>query len=458
MAIGRRSFLKSVAAQTGAFALGALGGGARASAATGATAATEATGASTASAGFSRALPDVAVIGAGAFGGWTAYYLRKAGARVTLIDAYGPGNSRATSGDETRGVRTSYGDRSNGELWMRWASKAITRWKEWDAEWGREMKTQLFYPTSDLIMREDWEPFLTETHALFEKVGIRHEVLPVAEVAYRYPVIDLKHITVVLHELDAGVVRARRACENVCGVFQQLGGTLVLGRARLGALGNGQLQSVYVAGQSNPIMADAFVFACGPWLGKVFPEALKDRIRTPTGYVYYFGTPVDDDRFTFPNLPSYNFPGITGWPALVPDNRGFRVRTGGGPEGDPDTSQRAVDPSTFDRPRSFLKERFPLLRRAPVLETRECHYELSTSGNFIIDRHPALNNVWIAGGGSAEGFKFGPVVGEYVAGRVLGTETDVALAKQFLIPPLEPPEPLAAGPLRENASVFTERP
>src|SRR5688572_20236234 len=52
---------------------------------------------------------EVIVVGAGAFGGWTAYYLRQLGASVKLVDAYGPGNSRATSGDETRGVRSSYG-------------------------------------------------------------------------------------------------------------------------------------------------------------------------------------------------------------------------------------------------------------------------------------------------------------------------------------------------------------
>src|SRR5207245_309796 len=38
----------------------------------------------------------IAVIGAGAFGGWTALYLLRRGARVTLIDSWGPGNSRAS--------------------------------------------------------------------------------------------------------------------------------------------------------------------------------------------------------------------------------------------------------------------------------------------------------------------------------------------------------------------------
>src|SRR5882672_8677997 len=53
--------------------------------------------------------PHVAVIGAGAFGGWTALYLLRGGARVTLLDAWGPGNSRASSGGETRVMRGAYG-------------------------------------------------------------------------------------------------------------------------------------------------------------------------------------------------------------------------------------------------------------------------------------------------------------------------------------------------------------
>jgi sarcosine oxidase len=417
--LDRRTFLQILAAQTGALAAGACS----VSRTSDFRQRVRSTGRPT----------DVVVIGAGAFGGWTAYYLRRMGARVTLIDAYGPGNSRATSGDETRGVRSSYGDRPHGVLWARWAREAMTRWKRWDEEWAAEMKTRLFFTTGDLILRKDWEPYLKETKANWEKVGVPFQVLAPAEVAYRYPVIGMKDIGVVLYEPDAGVVRSRRACESVAEVFRQRGGRVVVARAAVGSRRGDRLNDVVLSSTRESLRADAFVFACGPWLGKTFPEFLGNRLRTPLGYVYYFGTPQNDMRFTFPNLPSYNFPGITGWPALVPDNRGFRVRTGGGPHSDPETSQRWIDPRNFDRPRAFLIERFARLADAPLLETRACHYELTVSRNFIIDRHPDLANVWIAGGGAAEGFKFGPVVGEYVANRVLERSEDPELAKQFAI-------------------------
>lgn len=125
--------------------------------------------------------PDVVVIGAGAFGGWTALHLRRMGARVTLVDMWGPGNSRATSGDETRGVRSSYGDRLT---WVRCANQAMARWANWDQEWGSSLRMHLFFTTGDLILRPDCsDPWLTTTRQSWDNLGVRYEVLAIDEVA-----------------------------------------------------------------------------------------------------------------------------------------------------------------------------------------------------------------------------------------------------------------------------------
>ena len=388
----------------------------------------------------SQKSPDVAVIGAGAFGGWTAYHLRKMGARVTLVDTWGPGNSRSTSGEETRGVRSSYGDRPHGVLWAQWATQAMARWKAWDEEFSRTTQERVFYTTGDLIFRKDWEPFMKDTRKNWDTVGVKYEVLTPNDVRSQYPVIDLQGISVILYEPHAGVVRARRSCERVAESFQHNGGKMVVARA-LPSLANGNRLQDIALSNGETLRAEKFVFACGPWLWKLFPEFLRTRLRTPMGNVYYYGTPIGDNRWVAPNMPSFNFPGITGWPALPNDARGFRVRVGGGTQTDPDTSQRWIDPSNFGRPRQFLIDRFPLLIDAPLLETRSCHYELSVTRNFYIDNHPEWSNVWIAGGGSAEGFKFGPVVGDYTAKRVMGIEGDPAIAKAFRIPKEEFEEP-----------------
>lgn len=415
----------------------------------------------------------VVVIGAGAWGGWTAYHLRERGARVTLIDAYGPGNSRSTSGDETRGIRSSYGDRATGELWTPWARSAIERWSLFEKEWGPVFRTKFFHQTGDVIMRATEEPFIKRTIELWKANNVTHEVLTGDEARKRWPVIKADDITIAITEPDAGVVRARAATQAVAAIGQKLGVKLIIGRARLNEIRGEQLDGVTLE-DGTVVRGDAYVFACGPWLRKLFPY-MENRMRVPMGYVCYFGVPIADQRFSFPNLPSFNFPGVTGWPLLPVDSRGFRVRgaiaagpaTGGrgtGPaatpaatpagapaaavprpaaapvdplQNDPDTSSRWATQDRIDGSRRFLQARFPLLANAPLLETRACHYESSINSNFIVDHVPGTKNAWIAGVGQAEGFKFAPVVGEYVAQRVLGNVGDPALVKAFALPTAE---------------------
>jgi glycine/D-amino acid oxidase-like deaminating enzyme len=454
------------------------------------------------------ASPEVVVIGAGGWGSFTAYNLRKRGVKVTLVDAYGPGNARSTSGDETRGVRSSYGDRTGiqGEQWTLLARKSMTMWKEFDAEWGKPLRLNLFHVTGDLIMRTEWDSFMLRTKVWWDKNKIPYQVLNPDDVRKSFPVISMDDITAVLYEPDAGVVRARRAAQAAAAAFEALGGKIVIGRATPGRVVDGKLTEVKLdTGQT--LRADTFVFCVGPWLGKTFPDIFEKKTRTPMGYVVYFATPINDHRFTYPNLPSYNFPGVTGWAALPVDNRGFRVRGterapvppavadslarldstrtaqgrgaapgdttragrgggrgnggGGGGRGgqqnqqpvdpkqaDPDTSDRWADQSRVDGSRRFVAHRFPLLKDAPVAQTHSCHYESTVSNNFIIDVHPKMLNVWIAAGGNAEGFKQCPVIGEYVSGRVVGIEGDPALKTAFKIPEKDYPPPTPADSTR----------
>lgn len=375
--------------------------------------------------------PDIVVVGAGTFGMWTALNLQRLGATVTVVDAYGPANSRATSGGETRGVRSSYGDRPHGMLWSRWADEAMRRWIEWDEEGDELLLPRVFFQTGDLIMREEMEPYLEDTAAQWEELGVPYESLGPEEIAYRWPWISVEGITTALYEPGAGVVRARRAIESVARRFELEGGEIRIARAGLGERSGGRLDDVTL-GEDAALSASTFIFALGPWFPKFFPEIMGTRMRIPRGHVFYFAVP--DPRFMFPNMPSYGVPGCTGWPALGPDHRGFRVRTGGRAGEDPDTSDRWIPEEFHERPREILDRYFPDLVGAPVSETRCCHYEGSISRNFIIDRHPELENVWIAGAGSAEAFKQGPVLGEYIAKRVLGVEDDPALAEEFRIP------------------------
>jgi glycine/D-amino acid oxidase-like deaminating enzyme len=115
---------------------------------------------------------------------------------------------------------------------------------------------------------------------------------------------------------------------------------------------------------------------------------------------------------------------IYGLPDL--EQRGFKVALDRhGPPFDPDTGERGVTDETLAAVRTHLAQRFPALQAAPLVEARVCQYENTSNGDFLIDRHPDFDNVWLVGGGSGHGFKHGPALGEYVAGCILtGSSSD----------------------------------
>src|SRR5262249_20207003 len=109
-------------------------------------------------------------------------------------------------------------------------------------------------------------------------------------------------------------------------------------------------------------------------------------------------------------------------PYALPDieSRGFKIAFDlHGAAFDPDTGSRVIAPTSSDRLRAYLKLHIPALAEAPIIETRVCQYENTWNGDFLIDQHPELENVWIAGGGSGHGFKHGPAVGGYLSSRIL---------------------------------------
>jgi glycine/D-amino acid oxidase-like deaminating enzyme len=167
--------------------------------------------------------------------------------------------------------------------------------------------------------------------------------------------------------------------------------------------------------------ADAFVFACGSWLGELFPKAIGKGIVPTRQETVYFGTPAEDQRYDescFPvwvNFGARVFYGIPG-----NEGRGFKVADDtAGPPVNPTTLDRVATAKALRLARAILAHRFPGLAGAPVVESRVCQYEFSPTGDFLLDRHPGLSNTWVIGGGSGHGFKMGPAVGEDVAGFVL---------------------------------------
>jgi sarcosine oxidase len=353
---------------------------------------------------------DVVVVGAGVFGSWTANFLQRAGRRVLLLDAYAPGNSRASSGGESRIIRMGYGA---DEIYTRWSMRSLPLWKELQERIG----TTIFHRTGVLWLAPGGNEYLMQTLATYEKTGVTFERLSSADIARKYPQIAVDSDVFGALEPHSGSLMARRAVEHVAADAVKRGAEYRAEFVETPA-GRGRLEALRTRNGEN-FSADSYVFACGSWLPKVFPALLGDLIFPTRQEVFFFGLPPGDLRFSPPALPTFidHISEFYGMPDL--EGRGIKVASDDhGPRVDPDTQERFATPEKVLEARAYLATRFPALNNAPLVESRVCQYENTSSGDFLIDRHPDFDNVWIAGGGSGHGFKHGPALGEYVADRI----------------------------------------
>ena len=361
-----------------------------------------------------KAKPHVAVIGAGAFGGWTALHLLERGARITLVDAWGPGNSRSSSGGETRVMRGTYGpDQPYTDL----AARALKLWANYERKWKR----QFLHRSGVLWMASDRDDaFERGSIEMLRTARIKYQELSAPQMRKRWPQINFDGIEWGIFEPECGYLDARSSCAAVIDAFVKAGGNYRQVAVAVEGLEDVPLRTINLSDGSR-LKADFYVFACGPWLGQLFPRTIGDLIRPTKQDVFFFGTPHGDTRFHSPNLPVWGdhrghfYYGIPG-----SDRRGFKIADDTrGPDFDPTGGERIITPDTLKDVREYIAFRFPGLKDAPLVETRVCQYEQTADSHFIIDRHPANENVWILGGGSGHGFKHGPAIGGMMAELIL---------------------------------------
>lgn len=378
---------------------------------------------------FTQQIYDVAVVGAGVFGAWTAHHLSTAGRQVALVDGYGAANSRASSGGESRIIRMGYG---GDHIYTRSAMRALKLWKEFSCKVGEP----LFHQTGVLWTAAKDDPYTEKTLAVLTECGVKFEVLTTANLRERYPQMKFARSAWGILEPGSGALMARRAVQAVVSDAVRNGVAYLPEQVKPPA-GMGTLSSVLTSSDTE-IRAATFVFACGPWLPKIFPSLLAKRIEPTRQEAFFFGIPPGDRRFAPPALPvwiDFSDPrGPYGFPDL--ESRGFKIALDQhGPPIDPDTVDRIPSGEALAAARDFLENRFPALRHAPLIEARVCQYENTSNGDFLIDLHPDFSNVWLVGGGSGHGFKHGPAVGEYVTERILrgdAVDTRYSLATKSL--------------------------
>ena len=337
------------------------------------------------------------IVGAGAFGASLAWWLARSGVEVTLVEQFEPGDPRTTSGGESRLIRFGHGPDAG---YTASARRARTLWRELEAECGERLLIEC-----GLIWfahREGgWEDRTIPTLAA---QGIPYERLVPEQGARMFPSCSPRGLAFVLHEPEAGVLRAGQAVRALARQAEAHGARLVRGSGRPDG-------AAVRLDDGATLEADAVVWACGAWLGKLFGEHVA--IRTTRQELFFFdGGPA----WCAPDVPAYvDFEqAIYG----TRDIDGLGVKAApdfDGPELDPDAELPAASADGEALARRFLAERFPALAGAPLRGSKCCRYELSADSNFIAARHPEHPSVWLLGGGSGHGFKHGPALAELVA-------------------------------------------
>jgi sarcosine oxidase len=357
---------------------------------------------------------DSVVVGAGVFGAWTAWYLRKAGQKVLLLDAFGAAHARASSGGESRLTRGSYG---SDEVYTRLALNSLAQWKWLSDQAG----LPVFHPTGVLFFFQKREAYVDQSLEVHARLKLPTQTLERAALEAKYPQVNWKDITVGLLEPQFGVLMARRAVQTLVRQFVKAGGEYRVAAVKPPAADKPLAQ--VELGDGSTVSAAHYVFACGPWLPKLFPRLLGPRIFPTRQEVFFFAPPAGDARFGLGALPGWadfnNGDIFYGMPDI--ESRGFKVaHDKHGPAIDPDRGDRVASPGALADVRAYLAKRFPALANAPLNEERVCQYENSSNGDLLIDRHPAAGNVLLVGAGSGHGFKHGPEVGRYAAELLTG--------------------------------------
>ena len=131
----------------------------------------------------------------------------------SACDAWGPGNSRASSGGETRTIRATYGPAH--VLYIKMVARALQMWREYEQRWS----LKLFFQSGALRMAGADDSYETAALPVLQQAGIRFEKLSAADCAKRWPQVNFDGVSWSVYEPDSGFLAARRGCEAVLDAF-----------------------------------------------------------------------------------------------------------------------------------------------------------------------------------------------------------------------------------------------
>lgn len=369
---------------------------------------------------------EVIVVGMGAMGAALSWQLARRGLGVIALDRYAPPHDRGSTHGESRITRLAVGE---GDEYVPLVCRSHELWREIEAESQNRLLTQ----TGGVVIGGPGGDFLERTREIAARHGIVHENLDGAELRRRFPMFAAGEQAGAYYEPEAGYVRPEAAVEAQLGLAAKEGAHLRFGEPVMEW--HASPQGVRVRTASGLHDAEQLVLCPGAWIRQLFPEG-RDIFEVYRQLLLWF--PIAHEPPRLGDMPIFvwdfggertgfvHLRGFYGFPPLPGSASSVKVAT--------EQFERTTEPDGAQHPatpeeaalirRQVVGERLPWLGSVPR-RTVSCLYTSTRGSRFVIDRHPAHDNVMIVSACSGHGFKHSAAVGEAVAQWIAGQPPEI---------------------------------
>ena len=355
----------------------------------------------------------IGVVGAGVFGLAASIDLAARGHDVHVFEQGDVPHDGASSTDVAKAVRRIWYVGDN-ETYVELVERAAPQWRAWEKQSGESF----YHQTGAVTATTRFEPGSPMHSSVQFLRGRGDEVLVLSpeEAVRRFPLLRFAADEICVYDSWTGYVESGLAVRVMADVARGEGAQV---RERTPARDIDERPSdVGIVHDDGRSVFDRVVVAAGPWVGRLLPE-LGTKVMV-TRQEMLLIEPREREAFAHGVFPVWNFdPDGDGW-------YGFPLLREGCVKIAKDRPGEIVDPDVdrggtegfFDEAMAFLRARIPEMAAGRVVEGRTCLYTSTPDDHFMIDRVPGRERVFVAGGGSGHGFKFGGSIGPVIADAV----------------------------------------